>query len=112
MSPSCCYVLAMSENEPLAPHIEDIISDANEHFETIFEDAEVLKTKSLQDVEQDARTLERRLRELSNMARLREFYAGANSYARSCEKMDPNIMHLAWIWVCAFHRSDQRLESI
>lgn len=36
---------------------------------------------------------------MPNMARLQDFYAGAEQYEQMCGKMDRTVMKLPWIWV-------------
>lgn len=97
-------MMAMPGSPKLAPHVEDIVRNANRQFEDVVTESEAkaFATVVLDEVKQSALHLERALDEkgeMPNMARLRHFYTGAERFERSCDKMDRSIIHLPWIWV-------------
>lgn len=96
--------MALPVTTKLTPRAEDIVRYANRQFEDVVSEAEAkaFDTATLDEVKQAARHLERTLDEkgdMPNMARLRDFYSGAEQYEQLCGKMDRNVVHLSWIWV-------------
>lgn len=95
----------MADQAKLAPQARVMMQNAFDRLRDNMtdNDAAVLQTMQLQDVENAARELEDNLAakgEMPNMRRLKPLFQGFRWYESASELMCKDIPLLPWIWVC------------